>query len=402
MGARVKGTTTHAVLSAYLATWRAVFADTAVLIVLFGAGLVYSFFYPWPYAGEAVRRAPVAVVDLDRGALSRQLTRFVDAAPALRVEAVVPRLADAQDLLWRGRVVGVVVLPQGLQADVLAGRVARVEVAGNGAWFLLNKAVLGGVAQAVGTVSAGVEIKRLEAGAASPAQAAEQREPVSLRTVALYNPREGYGSSVVPAVSILVVQQTALLAIALMMGTGRALGRRDIPSTGAGFVGAWLAFATAVMVNGLYWLGWVAVFQDLPRATSSLGPLLAFLLLYALAVSAFGLAVGSLFRSREGGMQAMLFVSVPMLFLAGSSWPAQALPPLLQALRWTLPSTAGIQGFLALGPMGASGPEVAREAAALAALGVVSALVAAWRWIHAGPPEAVAADTIPGMEETTG
>jgi ABC-2 type transport system permease protein len=378
-----RATLTGAVAAAWLDTWRAILADKAVLIVLFAAGLLYSVVYPYPYSREAVRRAPIAVVDADRGSLSRQLTRFVAASPQLDVVAVLPGLPEAQDLLWRGRIVGVLVLPRGLQADVLAGRVARVEVAGNGAYFLLNKAVLGSVAQAVGTVSAGIEIKRLEAGAASPGQAAVQREAVTLRSVALYNLREGYGSAVVPAVGVLIVQQTALIAIALLVGSGRQAGRRPLHPTAAGFVGAWLAFASAVVLNGLYWFGWVAVWQDLPRA-GQLAPLLAFLGLFALAVSAFGLAVGSFFRSREGGMQVMLFVSVPMLFLAGTSWPDASLPALLQALKWTLPSTAGIPGFVALNQMGASGAEIAGDALALAALGAVSFVLGLWRWLLVG------------------
>ncbi len=384
-------TFTGAVLQAWRDAWRALLGDKAVLIVLFGAGIAYSFFYPSPYANEAVRRAPIAVVDGDQGSLSRQLVRFAAAHPQLDVVAQVPRLADAQDLLWRGRVVGVLVIPRGLQSDVLAGRSARVEVAGNGAWFLLNKAVLGAVAQAVGTLSAGIEVKRLEAAAASPAQAGEQREAVSLKAVPLYNTREGYGSGVVPAVGVLIVQQTALIGLALLMGTWRELRRQSVPPTLAGFVGLWAAVAAAVMLNGAYWLGWVMHWQGYPRAGHA-GPVLAFLLLYAGTVSAFGLAAGSLFRSREGGMQAMLFVSVPMLFLAGSAWPAQALPPLLQALRWALPSTAGIQGFVALNQLGAHGDEVHSEALALLALGAVSFGLGAWRWCRRvgenGGPEA--------------
>jgi len=371
--------------SAFVACWRAMLADKAVATVLFVAGLLYSFFYPWPYSGEAVRRAPVAVVDQDQGSLARQITRYVGAHPQLAVVAVTASLPEAQDLLWQGRIVGVLVLPAGLQREVLAGRVARVEVAGNGAYFLLNKAVLGSMAQAVGTVSAGIEIKRLEAATPSARQAAQQRQPIELRTVALFNTREGYGSSVVPSVLVLIIQQTVLIGIALLMGTWAQERARTVPTTGPGFVGAWLAFASAAVLNGLYFFGWVLVLQDFPRGAGVSGlhglfAMLALLAVYALVVSAFGLLLGSLFRSREGGMQASLYISVPMLFLAGSSWPAEALPPVLQTLRWALPSTAGVQGFVALNQLGASAAEVRHELLALLGLGGVALPLAWWRW----------------------
>ena len=88
--------------SAFFATWRAMLSDKGALTLLFVGGVLYSFFYPLPYAREIVQRVPVAVVDQDRSSLSRQMTRFAMAHPALRVVAVTPELPAAQDMLWRG------------------------------------------------------------------------------------------------------------------------------------------------------------------------------------------------------------------------------------------------------------------------------------------------------------
>ncbi|WP_444813351.1 hypothetical protein [Variovorax gracilis] len=49
----------------------------------------------------------------------------------------------------------------------------------------------------------------------------------------------------------------------------------------------------------------------------------------------------------------LLFTALPMAFLSGFSWPVEALPGPLQALRWLVPSTAGIQASLRLNQMGA-------------------------------------------------
>jgi ABC-2 type transport system permease protein len=48
------------------------------------------------------------------------------------------------------------------------------------------------------------------------------RSPVNLQTVALFNPTEGYGSFVVAAVAVLILQQTLLMGSALLAGTWRA------------------------------------------------------------------------------------------------------------------------------------------------------------------------------------
>jgi ABC-2 type transport system permease protein len=57
-----------------------------------------------------------------------------------------------------------------------------------------------------------------------------------------------------------------------------------------------------------------------------------------------------------------------MAFVSGFSWPAEALPEPLQALRWLFPSTAGIQASLRLNQMGAPLADVAGHLLTLAAL----------------------------------
>ena len=60
---------------AFVLTWQAILRDKAALLLFFISGIIYSFFYPLPYSTETVRRVPVAVVDQDQSALSRQLIR---------------------------------------------------------------------------------------------------------------------------------------------------------------------------------------------------------------------------------------------------------------------------------------------------------------------------------------
>ena len=45
--------------------------------------------------------------------------------------------------------------------------------------------------------------------------------------------------------------------------------------------------------------------------------------------------------------------NLPIAFVAGFSWPVEALPEPLQWLRWLLPSTSGVQASLRLNQLGA-------------------------------------------------
>lgn len=359
----------RAIVQAWQATLAAVLRDTGVLLLLVGAPVLYGFFYPWPYSQQAVTRVPVAVVDLDHSSLSRQITRFAAANPRIDVRWVTGDLQQAQQALWRGEIEGFAVLPADLKRQVVRGSPATVTVEGDGAYALLNKAVLYGFAEAVGTVSAGVEIKKLQAAGQGARQATASRSPINTQMVPLFNPTEGYGSYVVPAVALLIIQQTLLMGAALLAGTWVETGAHR--ASARTWLGRILGLSTLGLLSGLFYVGWVFEWQDFPRGGNPWGAV-ALLALYAPAISALGLLLGVWFRDRERAMQVLLLTALPMAFLSGFSWPAETLPAPLQALRWLIPSTSGIQASLRLNQMGASLVDVLPQLLTLSALALVA------------------------------
>jgi ABC-2 type transport system permease protein len=66
-------------------------------------------------------------------------------------------------------------------------------------------------------------------------------------------------------------------------------------------------------------------------------------------------------RYRENVMLLVVFISVPLLFLSGVSWPQSNIPGAWQGVSWLFPSTFGIRAFLRLNTMGASVSDVLPE-----------------------------------------
>lgn len=357
--------------AAWLHTLAGVMRDAGVLLILLVAPVVYGFFYPWPYGTQAVTRIPVAVVDQDRTGLSRQITRFAQASPRIEVRLITGDLQEARMALWRGEIEGYALLPADLKRDVVRGAAAVVPVEGNGAYALLNKAVAYGFAEAVGTVSAGIEIRKLQASGQSAAQAMASRAPLDLQTTHLFNPTEGYGSYVVPAVALLILQQTLLMGAAMLAGTWAEAGQ--LRASGRAWLGRVAALSCYGLLTGGFFFGWVFWLQDYPRGGNPRGALVL-LLCYVPTVCALGLLLGCWFRDRERALQVLLFTALPMAFLSGFSWPEQALPLPLQWLAQLLPSTSAIQAALRLNQMGAPLAEVLPWLATLVALGLFCGL----------------------------
>lgn len=396
----------------FVQEYAAIFGDIGALLVLIGALVLYAFFYPTPYTPQVLKEVPVAVVDLDRSEMSRRLVRMVDAHELVRVSRMAGGMADAEQDVRSGRAGGVVVVPAGFERSIRRGEQSSLGVYTDASYFLVYRQVLTGVVEAGGTLSAGIEVRRLQAQGLPLDAAMKAREPVGLVARPLFNATEGYASYVVPAVLVLILQQTLLVGIGLVGGTRRERRRPHLRTRpgGAGVLrvkqpaqpqadserglgrslatvlGRALAYFLLYLVHLLFYFGVVFRIFGFPQRAGAL-QLLAFAAPFLLSVIFLALAVRAVFRTREMSMQVLLFTSLPALFLAGFSWPVEAMPRWLAVFANALPSTPAIAGFLRLSQMGASLSQVRAEWLLLWALCGVYFL-AAWAVTdHEGPEE---------------
>ena len=376
----IKQSSTPSFLGSFLQTIKDIFSDKGVLLLLLIAPIIYGFFYPWPYSTEVVNHVPVGIIDNDNSNLSRTIVRYASASPQLDTQLFLNE-QQAKEAMWSDEIAGYMVIPSGLEQQVLSGKAASVSVLGNGGYFLLNKNVQMGFLKAVSTVSAGIEVKKNVAQGAYSATAAANTQAVPLVIIPLYNQTEGYGAYVVPAVSILILQQTLLIATAMLIGTWYEQ-RRHATSI-RGWLGRIAALSMFSFIIGCFYYGWTFELHHYPRGQNMLGSLL-FLLLFCPTVATLGCVLGLWFRQRERSMQILIFSSLPMFFVSGYPWPADQLPTVLQIIRWFVPTTPGINTSVQLNQMGASISQVSTGFYALAALWVFYFALLMWvRWHNA-------------------
>lgn len=362
-------------------TFRAIFADQAVLLLLIGAAVLYSFFYPSAYSGEVVERIPVAVVDNDHTATSRAFAVDVNAVQQAKVTARPVSADAALELMKERKVDAILLIPDGFERAILRGEQGRVALYGNGAFLLRSSTSLTGIGTALSTIG------RRAATAQAMAQGAPAPSPLTAIPRPLFNTREGYGSTVVPGVTFLIIQQTLLMGMAMLAATLRERrGEHDFSV--AGLAGIALAFFVIGMAVTAYWTGFVFWFQDYPRAGADPLTLVVSSTLFVAATVAAALVLASFFRTRERPVQLWIVTSLPIYFLANLSWPSEQTPYWLMLFAKIFPTTPGIHLMIGINQMGASLAEQAPEIINLIAQIVVYGLIATWRlertWLQAG------------------
>jgi len=353
-----------------------VMKDEGVLIFFILVPLIYPILYSWIYNNETVHDVPVCVVDQSHSSLSRQFIHMVDASADVRVAYYAQDLDEAKSLVSRQLVKGVYLIPSDFETNILRMEQGTVSVYCDMSLMLTYKAIFQTV-QLV-TMEMGKEIQTKLGGHYTAREEVIAARPLDYADVPIFNPQGGYGSFVLPAVLMLILQQTLALGIGLSAGTSRDenIGRCLIPFRDPHYRATLpIVFGKAVCYLMIYGVMGTWLVAAVPRLfhfpqLAEWTTLLALMIPYTLACIFFGMVVSCMVKYRENVMLLMVFVSVPLLFLTGVSWPQSNIPGMWQGVSWLFPSTFGARAFVRLNSMGASLGDVLTELRIL--------------WIHVG------------------
>jgi ABC-2 type transport system permease protein len=345
---------------------RQVLRDEGVLLFCIVVPIVYPLLYSWVYNNESIHEVPVAVVDQSHSQLSRQFIRMCDASPDVHVAYYAVDLDDAQSLVSRQIVKGVYLIPEDFATRVNRLEQSTISVYCDMALMLTYKAIYQTAMAVSQKMGAGIQTKL--AGKYTKREEVINASPLDVEEVAMFNPQAGYGTAILPAVLILIIQQTLALGIGLAAGTARERNRYgDLvpihPSYGGvGRIvsGKALCYLMVYAVMSTYLVLVVPKFFSFIHI-AAWQDLLLMMIPYVLACVFFGLTVSCLVRYRENVILLMVFVSLPLLFLTGVSWPQSSIPGYLQGVSWLFPSTFGVRAYLRLNTMGATLGDITLE-----------------------------------------
>lgn len=349
---------------------KAVFKDQGVLIFFLLVPLAYPLLYAFIYTGEVVREVPAAVVDMNKSTLSREFIRKVDATPDVKIQSHCADMEEAKLLLKESKVYGVIYIPENFSSDITKGIQTQVTLYCDMSGMLYYKAILTASTEVSLKMNKAIKVKR--AGNTTDRQDEISATPITYEAVNLFNPQAGYASFLLPAVLILIIQQTLLLGVGLSAGTARENNRfRDLVPLSRQYqgtlrivLGKSSAYFIIYAIVSAYILCVVPKIFSLVQIAQA-GTLAAFILPYVLSCIFFAMTCSIFIHHREACMMIYVFTSVPLLFISGVSWPGSAIPAFWRVISWLFPSTFGINGYIAINSMGATLDQVLPEFRAL-------------------------------------
>lgn len=336
----------------------------ALLISVLAPILIAAFFGAVFGSGDAKpSRVPIALVDHDASAVSRDVVAALQGDAALRVE-VLPE-AEALAQVARGRLRAVVVLPAGFGAAAsaaLLGGGARPTVAvhhdpSQATALPLVRGLLSQHAMEVigrhALVPAGNAAAPTAVATTRPSVAPAMQLPWELRTVARTGdarPYNGYAHAFagmsVQFILFMGIDLGVGVLLARRLGLWKRLRASPLPRQLllASHVASGTVIATVLMA-AIYTAA-IVVFGV--RIQGSVAGFVGVVLAFALLTSSFGLLVAAVGRTPEATRGLAILATLMMVMLGGAWVPSFVFPEWLQQAALVVPARWSIDGLDAM------------------------------------------------------
>ena len=297
----------------------------------------------WLFSAGVPRGLPIAVVDLDHSATSRELVRRLHAAPGLDVAARPVSLEAAFSDARALRVYAVVHVPAGSGREVLRGGSATVFSWFNASYQVAGQAAERDIADAVQATSA-----RLALTAVAPLRGpgSVRAAPVAAQTGVLFNPCRSYEHFLLALLFPAILHLALCVAVVGAFGRelrdatvqawlGEGRGRLLVAST-AGKLAPYLLLFTLYGCLGLAWLAGV---RGGGVAGSATALVLGQLLLY-LAYAAVALLLVAATRNMASALSLAGLYAGASLAYSGATFPTAGGSLFVRLWSELLPFTA--------------------------------------------------------------
>lgn len=300
------------------------------------------------FAPGLPRDLPVAVVDLDGTTMSRQIVRMADAAADVEVAERFTSLSEARQALVSQRAYAVLMIPAGLEAELLGGQRPEVVVFSNSQFLTAGGIVGRSLSATVSTFSAGVSLRLLEAKGVGTDRAMDLITPIPVQQSPLFNPSLDYIqfllSAVMPTIMQIFICATAVLSFSrerhspngmarlLRIGKSplRAILGKLLPYT---FVGMFVLLLGDLLL--------FSVFDASFRGSFAVFFLNGFM--FILACQVMGALIALIAKDTTGALGMMGLIVAPAFGFAGVSFPRFGMTLFSQIWGAVIPLTPYLQ-----------------------------------------------------------
>jgi ABC-2 type transport system permease protein len=277
-------------------------------------------------------KMPIAIVDLDNTATSRKIARTIDVTPLSKVTECLQSETEAMSELRTGNIYGFVVLPENLQADILASRQPVISYYYHNGFLIAGGLMQNDLTLILHTLSGGINIQKREAMGQTEDYIQSQVQPVQLSMHQLFNPTASYPIYITSIILPIMLQLFILLMTVYSIGieikesTSHEWLRLSDKSILIALTGKLLPYTITFFFVMMFQNFMLYKVMQIPMHTT-VGWLMTGSLLFVLCYQAIGIFCIGLLPMMRHSLNMAAFYGILALTLCGFSFPIDAMAP---------------------------------------------------------------------------
>lgn len=356
-------------------------ADRSLMIITVIIPVLLTVIYVFMFAKGTIHNLPVAVVDADQSPTSRQVTRMISSTPSALVTAQATSMEQAREMLLKGRVDGIVFIPQGLESNIFGGTQAQIAVLINGALITNGSLLKRDITTILQAMNIGVETQMLGSKGIPASQGYQMAYPIALEKHILFNPYGSYAYYLLPALlSLLLIMMVAVTTVYVIGSEFRYSTAPEWLSVAGGsvttaIIGKLSPYFLIFSILSLFMNTLLYRFLGLPFNATSIVLTIAGNLFVILAYMGVGILLVAITANMRLSLSLAGAYTVAAFSFAGLTFPLVAMYKPIFALTHLFPFTYYVDLFVEQSMRGAAPP---RSLGDLAAMGVFILLGAAF------------------------
>ena len=336
--------------------FRAIGTNIPILIVLILGNVGYGFLYNLLYNTNVYKEAPVAIVDMSQSDLSRHFIDYIDATQQVMVVSKTMNFDEAKRMLIEREIVGFLYIPSELKEEIMKGNQAQCVVYGSTLSFLDYLNIYEAVNFASLDINSELLPEMVESLNMIDVLFLANDKAVNIVNEPLYNSSEGYGTYLIPPVMVIIIFQTLMITVAMRCGEEKTTRLRDNKTTSWDYsiktvLGKAFTNVMIYSVFSVFFLGLLPLIFDLPHLGDSLD-IIIMMIPYLFASVFFCLSLSPLYTDGDMPLFFIVFMSVPLVFLTGISYPLELMPWHWKIFHYLIPTAPATLAFVKLDCMG--------------------------------------------------
>ena len=355
--------------------FRQIARDRRSLMVLLFVPAFFLLLYGYALSFD-VQNIRLAVQDSDRTSASRELVNAFVKSGYFQLAADVSSSREYEELIDRGDVRVALVIPKGLERDLMTGHRVPVQVIINGDNSNTATTVMGYALRVLQTASSRYQAQATTRTATAPGISVESR--------VWYNPQLRSALFLIPGLIAYIGMISSVISTALSVVREKERGTmeqvRMAPlATGEYIIGKTLPYFVISLATSIFIVLASMVLFGLPMNGSWLLLILA-LSLYLAGALGLGLMVSTIAGSQQVAFQiAVLSSFLPTMMLSGFVFPIASMPTPIQLVTYIVPARYFIVALRSIVLKGAELSTFWTELVALAVYAAVMLTLASWR-----------------------